>query len=106
MIGSGFRSSTGSSASALSIPPGWRARAGAVLLAACLGGLPVGVHAQNYPARPIKLIVPYPAGGITDILPRIMGEWLTGKWGQPVIVDNRPGAAGNIGAEAAFKALA
>jgi tripartite-type tricarboxylate transporter receptor subunit TctC len=53
---------------------------------------------------PIKLIVPYPAGGITDILPRIMGEWLTGKWGQPVIVDNRPGAAGNIGAEAAFKA--
>jgi tripartite-type tricarboxylate transporter receptor subunit TctC len=48
--------------------------------------------------------VPYPAGGITDILPRLMGEWLTGKWGQPVIVDNRPGAAGNIGAEAAFKA--
>ena len=48
--------------------------------------------------------VSYPAGGITDILPRIMGEWLTGKWGQPVIVDNRPGAAGNIGAEAAFKA--
>jgi tripartite-type tricarboxylate transporter receptor subunit TctC len=35
-----------------------------------------------------------------------MGEWVTGKWGQPVIVDNRPGAAGNIGAEAAFKALA
>ena len=75
----------------------------AVLIAACLGASPAGVYAQNYPARPIKMIVPYPAGGITDVLPRLMGEWLTGRWGQPVIVDNRPGAAGNIGAEAAFK---
>ena len=84
------------------IRPLWRTRAGAVLLAACLGISPAILRALDYPARPIKLIVP--AGGITDILPRIMGEWLTGKWGQPVIVDNRPGAAGNIGAEAAFKA--
>ena len=102
MIGSGFRSSIGSGASALPIRPLWRTRAGAVLLAACLGISPAILRALDYPARPIKLIVP--AGGITDILPRIMGEWLTGKWGQPVIVDNRPGAAGNIGAEAAFKA--
>ena len=77
---------------------------GALLLATCLGALPAALHAQTYPARPIKMIVPYPAGGITDILPRLMGEWLTGKWGQPIVVDNRPGAAGNIGAEAAFKA--
>jgi len=49
------------------------------------------------------MIVPYPAGGITDILPRLMGEWLAGRWSQPVIVDNRPGAGGNIGAEAAFR---
>jgi tripartite-type tricarboxylate transporter receptor subunit TctC len=84
--------------------PLWRARVGAVLLAACLATSPAVLRALDCPARPIKLIVPYPAGGITGILQRIMGEWLTGKWGQPVIVDNRPGAAGNIGAEAAFKA--
>jgi tripartite-type tricarboxylate transporter receptor subunit TctC len=59
--------------------------------------------AQDYPSRPIRMIVPYPAGGITDILPRIMGEFLNRRWGQPIVVDNRPGAAGNIGAEVAFK---
>jgi tripartite-type tricarboxylate transporter receptor subunit TctC len=79
------------------------ARVGAALLVACLCAAPVALRAQDYPARPIKVIVPFPAGGITDVLPRIMGEWLTGKWGQPVIIDNRPGAGGNIGAEAAFK---
>jgi tripartite-type tricarboxylate transporter receptor subunit TctC len=60
--------------------------------------------AQDYPARPVKLIVPYPAGGTTDILPRIMSDWLSRKWGQPIVVENKPGAAGNIGAEAAYKA--
>jgi tripartite-type tricarboxylate transporter receptor subunit TctC len=59
---------------------------------------------QTYPARPIRIIVPFPAGGTADLLPRIIGENLTAKWGQPVIVDNRPGAAGNIGAELVFKA--
>jgi tripartite-type tricarboxylate transporter receptor subunit TctC len=59
--------------------------------------------AQDYPTRPIKIIVPYPAGGITDVLPRLMQEFLTRRWGQPSVVDNRTGAAGNIGAEAAFK---
>src|SRR5204863_3905810 len=48
--------------------------------------------------------VPYPPGGTTDILPRIMQEWLGRKWGQPIVIDNHSGAAGNIGAEAAFKA--
>jgi tripartite-type tricarboxylate transporter receptor subunit TctC len=60
--------------------------------------------AQDFPSRPIKVIVPYPAGGITDVLPRIVGEVLTQKWGQPLVVDNRPGAAGNIGTEAAYRA--
>ena len=60
--------------------------------------------AQTYPARPIKIIVPYPAGGITDILPRLMTDWLAARWGQPIVIDNRPGAGGNIGAEAAFPA--
>jgi len=60
-------------------------------------------HAQDYPNRTIKMIVPYPAGGITDVLPRLMQEWLTRRWGQAMVVDNRSGAAGNIGAEAAYK---
>ena len=77
------------------------ARLSAVLLALLLGAS--ALAAQGFPSRPIKIIVPYPAGGITDVLPRILGEFLTRKWGQPIVLDNRPGAAGNIGAEAAFK---
>jgi len=66
--------------------------------------VPNAAHAQEYPTRPVRMIVPYPAGGTTDILPRIMQEWLSRKWGQPIVIDNRSGAAGNLGAEAAFKA--
>ena len=51
----------------------------------------------------MKIIVPFLAGGTADVMPRIFAEWLSRKWGQPVIVENRTGAAGNIGAEAAFK---
>jgi tripartite-type tricarboxylate transporter receptor subunit TctC len=60
--------------------------------------------AQEWPSKPVRLIVPFPAGGSADLLPRIVGEKLTERWGQPVIVENRPGAAGNIGADAVFKA--
>jgi len=59
--------------------------------------------AQDYPARPVKMIVPVPAGGITDVLARILQEPLTRKWGQPIVIENRPGAGGNLGTEAAFK---
>ena len=59
--------------------------------------------AQPYPARPIRIIVPFPAGGTADLMPRIFGEKLAAKWGQPVVIDNRPGAAGNIGAEIVYK---
>jgi tripartite-type tricarboxylate transporter receptor subunit TctC len=52
----------------------------------------------------VKIIVPFPAGGSADAMPRLIGEWLSRKWGQPVVIENRTGAAGNIGAEAAFKA--
>jgi tripartite-type tricarboxylate transporter receptor subunit TctC len=70
-----------------------------------LGSLlaPVEAPAQDYPTRTIKMIVPYPAGGITDVLPRVMQDFLSRRWGQPIVIDNRTGAAGNIGAEAAFK---
>jgi tripartite-type tricarboxylate transporter receptor subunit TctC len=56
--------------------------------------------AANYPSQTIKIIVPFPAGGTADILPRIVAEKLRQKWNQPVIVENRSGAGGNIGADA------
>jgi tripartite-type tricarboxylate transporter receptor subunit TctC len=72
-------------------------------LAATLAALPQAA-AQDYPSRPVKIIVPFPAGGTADVMPRVIGEWLSRKWGQPVVVENRTGAAGNIGAEAVAKA--
>ncbi len=75
------------------------------LLAAAFGlALCASAHAQDYPARPIRIIVPYPAGGSADLMPRIFAEKLGAKWGQPVLVENRPGAGGNVGAEIAYKA--
>src|SRR5438045_4571905 len=62
------------------------------------------VHAQDWPAKAVRIVVPFPAGGSADLMPRIVAEKLTEKWGQPVIADNRPGAAGNIGADAVFRA--
>lgn len=60
--------------------------------------------AQSWPDRPVKIIVPFPAGGTADAVPRIVADWLSRKWGQPVVIDNRTGAAGNIGAEAVYNA--
>src|SRR5712691_8415250 len=75
------------------------------LLAAAFGlALCASAHAQDYPARPIRIVVPYPAGGSADLLPRIFAEKLGAKWGQAVLVENRPGAGGNIGAEFVYKA--
>src|SRR5688572_11305376 len=73
-----------------------------LLAAALLALLPA--WSQDYPTRPIRIIVPFPAGGTADVMPRIFAEKLAAKWGQPVVVDNRPGAAGNIGAEMVFRA--
>jgi tripartite-type tricarboxylate transporter receptor subunit TctC len=58
-----------------------------------------GVSAQTYPAKPIRIIVPYAAGGTSDILARQIGPKLTDAWGQPVVVENKPGANGNVGAD-------
>ena len=60
--------------------------------------------AQEWPARTVRIIVPFPAGGSADLLPRVIGESLQKQWGQSVIVDNRPGAAGNIGAATVYQA--
>jgi tripartite-type tricarboxylate transporter receptor subunit TctC len=62
------------------------------------------VLAQEWPTKTVRIVVPFPAGGSADLLPRYVGESLQKQWGQPVIVDNRPGAAGNIGAAAVFQA--
>jgi tripartite-type tricarboxylate transporter receptor subunit TctC len=62
------------------------------------------VQAQDFPAKPIKLIVPYAAGGGTDIVARIVAQKLQDKWGPAVVVENRAGAGGNVGAEAVFTA--
>ena len=59
---------------------------------------------QEWPTKAVRMIVPFPAGGSADLLPRVLGEKLAQQWGQPVIVENRPGAAGNIGAAAVFQA--
>jgi tripartite-type tricarboxylate transporter receptor subunit TctC len=63
-----------------------------------------GVFAQSYPAKPIRIIVPFPAAGAADILARSIGQELTRSWGQQTVTDNRPGAGGNIGADLAAKA--
>ncbi|HXM81264.1 MAG TPA: tripartite tricarboxylate transporter substrate binding protein [Burkholderiales bacterium] len=60
--------------------------------------------AQEWPARQVRIIVPFPPGGSADLMPRVVAEKLSEKWGQPVIIENRPGAAGNIGADVVFRA--
>jgi tripartite-type tricarboxylate transporter receptor subunit TctC len=69
-----------------------------------LSAIAVQAHAQPYPSQPIKMIVPFTAGGTTDILARTIGQKLSEAWRQPVIVENRPGAGGNIGADVVAKA--
>jgi len=62
--------------------------------------------AQSYPARPVRIVVGYSAGGTADIFARLMGQWLSQRLGQPFIIENRPGAGGNIGTEAVVRAPA
>jgi tripartite-type tricarboxylate transporter receptor subunit TctC len=78
-----------------------------LLLAACataLPALPRIARAQAYPTRPVRLIVPLAAGGATDIVARLMGQWLSERLGQPFVIDNRPGAGGNLGTETVVNA--
>ncbi len=79
-----------------------------IALALCLTGAWAtgnAARADGYPDRTVKIIVPFPAGGTADLLPRAIADWLSRKWGQPVIIENRTGAAGNIGAEQVYRAI-
>ena len=73
---------------------------GAGFLSACLS---IAAAAQTYPAKPIRMIVPFPPGGTSDIIGRTLGQKLTEAWGQQVIVDNRGGVAGSLGVASATK---
>src|SRR5437764_5697374 len=75
----------------------------AILIAALLV-VSTASSAQSYPSKPIRIIVPYPAGGTSDILARTIGQRLSESLGQPVVVDNKPGANGNLGADLVAKA--
>ena len=78
-------------------------------LIAALAALPAVQHiarAQTYPTRPVRWIVPYAAGGPTDIVARLLGQWLSERFGQQFVVENRPGAGTNIGTEAVVRAPA
>jgi tripartite-type tricarboxylate transporter receptor subunit TctC len=66
--------------------------------------LPGAVRADSYPSRPVRIVVPVAAGGATDILARLLGQWLTDRLGQPFVIENRPGAGGNIGTEVVVRA--
>src|SRR5258705_13746562 len=76
-------------------------RLGVALL---LAGVYAHACAQAYPSRPVRLIVPFPAGGGNDTMTRAVGQKLAERWGQQVVVDNRAGAGGNIGSEIAARA--
>src|SRR6204780_2355110 len=82
-----------------------RTIAALALACACAPALlPWSAHGEDYPARVVRVVVPYPAGGTADVMPRILADWLSRKWGQSVIIDNRTGAGGNIGAEVVAQA--
>src|SRR5450432_2746398 len=72
--------------------------------AAALPAMSQIARAQAYPTRPVKIIVPFGTGGGTDILARVIGQWLSERLGQQFFVENRPGAGGNIGTEAVVRA--
>jgi tripartite-type tricarboxylate transporter receptor subunit TctC len=78
----------------------------ALLVGTAIEGAAAGsaARADAYPSHTVKIIVPFPAGGTADVMPRIIADWLSRKWGQAVVIDNRTGAGGNVGAEVAAKA--
>src|SRR6185369_5084652 len=88
-------------------PPHLLGRRTFLHLAAAAAALPVAsgiVLAQTYPTRPVRLIVPFGPAGATDITARLIGQWLSERLGQQFVIENRPGAGGNIATEAVVRA--
>ncbi len=83
-----------------------RQHAASWMLGLLIGLLAAGAGAQDYPNKPIKMIIPYPPGGGTDVVGRILNEPLSAALGQPIVIDNKGGAAGNVGTDLAAKAPA
>ena len=81
-----------------------RAILGMIITGLLLGLLPVQAVAQTFPVKPVRWIVPFPPGGAADISSRLIGQKLSERWGQQVIIDNRPGAGGNLGTEMTARA--
>ena len=75
-----------------------------VTVLALLAVVPAVMAQDKWPAKPIRIVVPFPAGGTSDVLARILGQKLSESLGQPVVVDNKPGSSGNLGADAVAKA--
>ena len=76
-------------------------------LAASAAALPAVsrmARAQAYPSRPVRMIVPFGSAGASDIVARVMGQWLSERLGQQFVIENRPGAGGNLGTEAVVRA--
>src|SRR5262249_23925523 len=74
--------------------------------AATLPAISRFARAQAYPTRPVRVIVPFAPAGDTDLVARLMGQWLSERLGQPFVIENRPGAGTNIGTEAVVRAPA
>src|SRR5262249_45707137 len=88
-------------------PPHLLGRRRFLHLVAGAAALPAVSHiawAQTYPSRPVRIVVGFAPGGVTDLVARLIGQWLTERLGQPFIIENRPGAANNIGTEAVVRA--
>jgi tripartite-type tricarboxylate transporter receptor subunit TctC len=78
----------------------------AALAAVLMAPMAPAVAQAAYPTKPIKIVVPFPAGGTSDVLARIFGQKITESWGQAVVVENRPGSSGNLGADLVAKSPA
>ena len=74
--------------------------------AAALPGFSRAAWAQSYPSKPVRLVVQVPAGSAPDIIARVVGQWLSDRLGQPIVIDNRPGASGNIATESVVRSSA
>ena len=88
---------------AQALPAGRQHLAALALLLALSVHFPTCALAGDYPDHAVKIVVPFPAGGTADAVPRIVADWLSRKWRQPVVIENRTGAAGNIGSELAYR---